>query len=93
MNKEENISEVLQRRLAHHGLLKSFVASKVCSAAQEASGGKFEPVSFKRGTLKVATKTSSSGHIVKIRQREFIDKINQKLGSEQVERLVVVVEG
>jgi hypothetical protein len=90
---EESLGDALARRLNRHGLLKNFFAAKVCEAAKKISKGEFEPVSFRNGALKVTVNSSGRGHILKLKQKEFIEKINTELGKEQVERIVIVVNG
>jgi len=92
MQKQEDIQDVLTRRLAHHGLLGSYVASKVCDAAKKVAKGEFEPISFAKGVLKVGVNSSGKGHKIKLLEQQLIVEINQALGSRGVKRLVVVVK-
>jgi hypothetical protein len=93
MSKEENIGDVLKRRLVEHGLLKNFIASRVCEAAKSVSKGEFEPISFKNGALKIEVISGGKGQLVRLRQKEILSKINDRLGQrEQVKRLIVVVK-
>jgi len=91
MASEEKISEVLARRLAHHGLLGTYIASQVCEAATEIAGGMFTPVSFSKGVLKVTVSTSGRGHLLKLKQNSVIEQINKKLNTKKVIRLTIVV--
>lgn len=86
------IKDDLRRRLKHFGLEKAYDASVVCVAAREVAKGEFEPISFRGGVLKIAVWSPARGHILRLKQREIIAKINGRLGQDQVVRLLIIAK-
>jgi len=85
--KNENISDILARRLNHMGLGNAVVASRVCAEADKVSEDEFTSISFKNGTLKIHVSSGARAHMIKLREKEIISKINLKLKKDLVLRL------
>lgn len=88
-----NITHLLKQRMAHYGLGMQYEASLVCDAAKKVSDGRFEPVSFKDGALKVRVPNASRAHLVRLGQDQIISKVNQVLGEEKVEKIRFEIMG
>ena len=88
---QEKISDILARRIAHLGLGRQVGAARICAVAREISGGEFEPVSFRGGTLKVRASSSAKAHLIKLKERETLRQINSRLGRELVKKIVFEV--
>ncbi len=94
MVQQEKIQDILKRRLAHYGLDKAAAAARVCAVAKEvgeahvsSAGGKFEVISFKNGVLKIAVKSIAAAHMIRLRQKTLILKINEELKSDLVKKI------
>jgi len=83
----DDFKKFLRQRMSHYGLGRQYDASLVCEAARKVSAGRFEPVSFRAGVLKVAVPTASRAHLVRMGEEEIVGEINQILKSEQVKRI------
>jgi hypothetical protein len=83
----ENFSDILARRLKSRGLDKAFFGAMVCGAANKVSGGEFEAISFKNGTLKISVSSGARAHLIKLNQDDIIAKINLELKKDLVMRL------
>lgn len=92
MAREENIADVLARRLKEHGLLRNFLASRVCEAAKRVSKGEFDPISFKNGVLKIEASSSGKAHLLKLRETELVKQVNHELEKDEVRRLMILVK-
>jgi hypothetical protein len=88
-----DFKKYLKSRLAHYGLGRQYEASLVCDVAKKVSGGRFEPVSFKDGALKISVPNASRAHLVRLEQEEIILKVNKVLGREEVKRIRLEIRG
>lgn len=87
MARPENLKNILSRRLKHYGLDKVATAARVCAVALELSGDEFEPISFKNGALKVSVGSAARAHLLRLKEKEVVARINLKLGSDLVKKL------
>lgn len=87
-----DFKETLRKRLAYHGLARQYDASIVCDVAQKVSAGRFEPVSFRGGVLKIRVPSASRAHLVRLRQKEIILEVNKRLGGDKVERIRIEID-
>ncbi len=87
MSSSENIKNILRRRISHYGLGRQVEAARVCAAAAEVAAGEFEPVSFRAGTLKVRVASPEQGHLLRLREKELIAKINERLDTPAIKRI------
>ncbi len=83
----ENISDILARSLKRKGLDKAAFGAMVCAAADKVSEGKFESISFKDGALKIRVSSEPQAHLLRLREKFYIHKINEKLKKDLVKRL------
>ncbi len=102
----ENIGDILARRLRSRGLDKAALAAWVCATADKVGGApprglcpagggqrevrpeaEFEALSFKNGTLKIRVSSGARAHLIKMREKDYISKINSELKRNLVERL------
>lgn len=88
----EPISKILARRINAMGLSRQFNAARVCAVANEVSDNEFSAVSFKNSVLKVRVDSNPRAHLVKLREKEIIEKINKELKREVVKKLVFQIE-
>ncbi|MCX6809216.1 MAG: DUF721 domain-containing protein [Candidatus Berkelbacteria bacterium] len=91
--KNENIKNILNRRLAHYGLSRTIDAMRICEVAGKVAAGEFEPISFRRGNLKIKVKSPAKAHLLRLGQGAVLEKINKELGEELVKRIVFKIEG
>jgi len=103
MRRTESIKEVLKRRISHYGLTRQAEAAQVCAVASEVAAGEhilapespgykpvvwgFEPVSFRAGTLKIRVASPEQGHLLRLREKELIGKINARLEAPAIKRI------
>jgi hypothetical protein len=73
--------------LKHYGLDKAATAARVCNVAGKIADGEFEPISFKSGALKVRVKSVAAAHMLRLRQKGIILKINGELGEDLVKKI------
>lgn len=64
-------------------------AARIVSIANKASGGEFEAVSFRDGRLKVMVSAGPKLYLLKLKEAEVVSKINQELGEDKVQKLVL----
>ncbi len=83
----DDFKKHLKQRLSHYGIAKQYDASVICKEAEKASDGRFEPISYRSGTLKVRVPNTSRAHLVRLQEEEIVCKINELLGEEKVKRL------
>jgi predicted nucleic acid-binding Zn ribbon protein len=93
MGQSEDIKNILSRRLKHYGLDKAVTAARVCNVAEKvigpasSAGDDCEIVSFKNGALKVRAKSVVAAHMLRLRQKGIILKINGDLGEDLVKKI------
>lgn len=83
----ENLSDILARRLKSQGLDKAALGAWVCGCANKVSQGKFESISFRNGILKIRVASGAQAHLIRLREKEYISKINTELKKDFVGRL------
>jgi|GEM_PF-1961538 len=97
----ENIGDILARRLRSRGLDKAALAAWVCATADkvskqialsDAAQSEWEALSFKNGTLKIRVASGARAHLIKMREKDYISKINLELKRNLVERLGFVID-
>jgi hypothetical protein len=85
--KNENIGDILARRLRSRGLDRAVLAAMVCGEADKVGEGDFRAVSFKGGALKIHVSSNARANLIKLREKDLISKINLKFKKNLVERL------
>lgn len=83
----ENISDILVRRLRSRGLDKAATAAHVCATANQVGEGKFEAVSFRNGVLKIRVSSGARAHLIKLQEKGVVLKVNTRLKRDLVQRL------
>lgn len=93
MDKKNNLTEVLSKRLAHYGLANSLNSTRICEIANKACEGDFKSISYKDGVLKVACPNNTKAHLVSLNKRSLMRKINNNLGDETIKNIIVLAKG
>ena len=88
----ERLDKILKQALAKRGLSGTARSAQICFYAGEWASGRFEPISFSHGVLKVAVQSSPAAAELEIIKEDLIDFVNQKLKSEAVRSLRIVVK-
>lgn len=68
-------------------LSKPLKAAAVCDTARQLAQGRFDTISFNDGLLTLGAKTSGEANNLQLESAQIIDSINNKLGSNEVERI------
>lgn len=79
----EPISQTISRRYPQRPL----VAAQITAQAQKVLGAKAQVISFAEGTLKLGVEDVMQATQLRLNSQEIIQKINQSLGQELIERL------
>jgi predicted nucleic acid-binding Zn ribbon protein len=87
----ERIDKIINKSLAKKGLYKATNGALVCFYAKEWGKGRFEPISFANGILKVSASSSPAAAELQIQENDLIEYLNKKLGKPQVKRLRIVL--
>lgn len=87
MHQNESIGDILSRNLKRQGLEKAALGAWVCGVTNKIAEGEFEAISFKNGVLKIRVSSGARAHLIKLREKEYILKINLELKKDLVERL------
>jgi predicted nucleic acid-binding Zn ribbon protein len=83
----EDIGDILARRLRSRGLDKAALGAWVCSVADKVAAGEFKSVSFKDGVLKIRVSSGARAALLKMKEQEYLSKINTELKRELVKKL------
>lgn len=92
MNRRNNLTETLSKRLAHYGLANSLNSTRICEIANNTCEGDFKSISYKDGVLKVACSNNTKAHLVSLNKRLLMRKINDGLGKETIKNIVVLAK-
>jgi len=88
----DKLNKILMASLAKKGLGKIARSSLVCFYAEGWGKGRFKPVSFARGVLKVSVDSSPAASELQIEEAKLIDFVNVKIGKEIVRSIRIVVQ-
>lgn len=83
----EKINNVVFRQANKHGFRNQAAAARICFEAKRLYSDLFEPISFKNSVLTVGVENSFQAQEVQFKQKEIIEKINNKIGSQVIKRL------
>lgn len=86
----ERIDKNLLSTMAKKGLLEPALGALVCFWASEWSTGRFEPISFSKGILKVSVRSSAAASELHIIEEELIDALNERAGRKLVRRVRIM---
>jgi len=83
----EKIGKIITTHSVSKGISKELEASRICFYAKEASIGEFDVISFKGGVLTILAENPIVAQEIQMKSAETIKKINQKIGSDLVDRI------
>ena len=83
----ESLGDILARRLKSRGLDRAALGAWVCGAAEKVSEGEYEAISYKNGALKIRVLSGARASLIKMKEQEYISKINTELKRELVKKL------
>lgn len=86
----DKIDKVLKSGLGKKGLMGAATSAHICFLAQKWARGRFEPISYSRGVLKVSVKSSSHAQELSMQECEICEYINDKLGRKCVKRIRII---
>lgn len=75
----------MDKALAQKGLDKASQAALLCFWADEWGKGRFRPISFSRGILKVAVDSAAAAQELSMECEKLIKYLNSKIGYSRVE--------
>ena len=86
----EKLDKILRPALAKRGLLRVATSAEICFYAEKWAKGRFTPVSYARGILKVSVSGSCAASELQMEEEKLIRHLNEKLGRETVKRLKII---
>ncbi len=82
-----SIEQDLRRKLRKLGLEKAYDASIVCDAAKKVAKGRFSPISFKRGVLKIFVSSPAKASLLKLQEESIIKEV-EEASNARINRLI-----
>ena len=89
----DKLDKFLRPALAKKGLLGAATSAEICFLAQDWGKGRFEPISFSKGVLKVSVASSSSASELQMESDNLIEYLNKKIGREVVKSVRIINRG
>jgi len=86
----DRIGNILVPALAKKGLAGQAISAQICFYATKWGNGRFEPVSFSRGTLKVSVKSCSAASELQMQEDNLIEFVNEKMKRDIVKRIRIM---
>ena len=91
----EKIDKIVNRIVSKRDIQKTAVSAQICFEAQKIItkifpkfSSKIEVISFKNGTIKIASKNSAINQEIQFKKDQIIKKINQKLKTDLVKDIM-----
>ena len=78
------LSHELNSFAARHGITHRLTATAILGVANELAEGRFRAVAFKAGRLTIAVGDAETRYIVQPTLRDFLDRLNSRLGERRV---------
>ena len=86
----DKINKILKGALGKKGLMGVATSAHICFLAEKWAKGRFEPISYSKGVLKVSVKSSSHAQEMSMKENEICEYINEKLGRICVKRVRII---
>jgi len=86
----DKISKILKGSLGKKGLMGAATSAHICFLAEKWARGRFVPISYSKGVLKVSVKSSAHAQEVSMKEEEIILYINEKIERKCVKRIRIV---
>lgn len=83
----DKLGDFMGEVLAQKGLAGASQAAQICFWADEWGKGRFRPISFFRGTLKVSVDCASAAQELSMDVNKLIKHLNSKLGREAIKQV------
>ena len=84
----DKIDKLLDKQLNRNNLKTTAQSAFVCHVAGELSAGSYNIISFRDGILAIKAKNNIEAFELSTKFQEIIAKINEKLGSNLVKRIM-----
>ena len=85
----DKASDLMGEFARQHRIGAVINAARIVAIANKVSGGEYEAVSWRDGRLKVMVPAGPKLYYLKLKEAEVVSKINQELGEEKVQKLVL----
>lgn len=83
----EHIKHHLLKVMSKKGLGGAAISSQICYFAKIWAKGRFKPISFSRGTLKVSVRSSAAAQELSMQEEELVAHLNSKIVRPVVKRV------
>ena len=83
----DKLGDFMNNALAAKGLSRTTGSAQICFWADEWGKGRFRPVSFSRGVLKLAVSSASAAQEISMDAEKLIKHLNSRIGHLRVESI------
>ena len=83
----DKLGDFLNDAVNRKGLSAAYTGSLVCFWADEWAKGRFTPISYSRGVLKVAVDSAAAAQELQMEEESIINHLNLKAGRKLVEKI------
>jgi len=83
----DKINKILKRSMGKKGLMGTATSAHICFLAEKWARGRFEPISYSKGVLRVSVKSSAHAQEMSMKEEEIIKYINDKIERKCVKKI------
>ena len=88
----DKLDKIMHISLAKKGMRKVTQGSEICFYAEQWAKGRFIPISYLNGTLKIAVSSSSAASEMQMEVENLIDHVNEKIRFHALQQVRIVIK-
>jgi len=87
----DKLDKIMHISLAKKGMRKVTQGSEICFYAEQWGKGRFVPISFLNGTLKIAVSSSSASEM-QMETENLLDYVNEKIRYKVLHQVRIIIK-
>jgi hypothetical protein len=88
----DKLDKIMRMSMAKKGMRKVTQGAQICFYAEEWAKGRFVPISYLNGTLKIAVTSSSAASEMQMEIENLLDFVNEKIRYKVLHQVRIIIK-
>lgn len=88
----DKLDKIMRMSMAKKGMRKVTQGAQICFYAEEWANGRFIPISYLNGTLKIAVASSSAASEMQMEIENILDFVNEKIRYKALHQVRIIIK-